>query len=193
MDSRAVGAMALAALLVAVYEGTHGFADQWCQGDGDARDKRRFGDQQVYLSDGALVADTPARPGARTCTETQRGWFAAIRHAFSYEAVQVAATLAATRTCGYRVPVPALLAGAVINATTHAVIDRGPVFQWLAAKFNKAEYLERATVVRTPDGPACPNGPGTAWIELDAALHEVIGVGSALVRTAIALRFGRCR
>ncbi|MEU2961226.1 hypothetical protein [Streptomyces albidoflavus] len=48
----------------------------------------------------------------------------------SYTAVQLAATVAITRAFGYRVTPTALLAGAAINAGTHAVIDRGALLLW---------------------------------------------------------------
>ncbi|MCD9899084.1 hypothetical protein LUR56_01005 [Streptomyces sp. MT29] len=34
------------------------------------------------------------------------------------------------------------------------------------------------------------NGPGTAWIELDAALHRAIGIGAAAVTTWLTTRIG---
>ncbi|MFJ3481569.1 hypothetical protein [Streptomyces microflavus] len=46
-------------------------------------------------------------------------------HVASNTAVQLGVTIAVTRAFGYRVTLASLLAGAAINASTHAAIDRG--------------------------------------------------------------------
>nr|WSU79021.1 hypothetical protein OG499_39345 [Streptomyces anulatus] len=51
-------------------------------------------------------------------------------HVASYTAVQLGATIAITRAFGYRITPAALLAGAAINAGTHAAIDRGALLLW---------------------------------------------------------------
>ncbi|MET9427921.1 MULTISPECIES: hypothetical protein [unclassified Streptomyces] len=112
--------------------------------------------------------------------------------------MQLASTLAVTRTLGYRVPAGALLTGAAINAITHGILDRRDPLLWLAEQAGKGGYIKHATVVRKA-GEAWPepvqdvSGPGTALMELDQAAHRAIGVAAALVTTWITLRKGRRR
>jgi hypothetical protein len=109
----------------------------------------------------------------------------------SYTAVQLGATVAITRAFGYRVTPIALLAGAAINAGTHAAIDRGALLLWLAKKTGKTGYIEHCQVVRLDDEGKVSkelNGPGSAWMELDAALHRAIG--AAAVTTWLTTRPG---
>ncbi|WP_240439331.1 hypothetical protein [Streptomyces europaeiscabiei] len=112
--------------------------------------------------------------------------------------MQLASTIAVTRTLGYRVPVSALLTGAAINAITHGIIDRRDPLIWLAEKAGKSGYLNHATVVRKvgtmwPEPVQDVSGPGTALMELDQAAHRAIGVAAALVTTWITLRKGARR
>ncbi|MFJ3505033.1 hypothetical protein [Streptomyces sp. NPDC090135] len=109
----------------------------------------------------------------------------------SYTAVQLAATVSVTRAFGYRVTPAALLAGAAINAGTHAAIDRGALLLWLAKKTGQTGYIEHCQAVRLDaDGAVTKeiNGPGSAWMELDAALHRAIGIGAAAVTTWLTTR-----
>ncbi|MCQ8833774.1 hypothetical protein [Streptomyces malaysiensis] len=111
----------------------------------------------------------------------------------THTAIQTGAATALTRAFGYRIPASALLTGAAINGFTHAAIDRGALFLWLAKKAGQSGYIEHCQTVRL-DKDGTPkeeiNGPGTAWIELDAALHRFIGVGAAAVTTWLATRKG---
>ncbi|MEV7907227.1 hypothetical protein [Streptomyces anulatus] len=109
----------------------------------------------------------------------------------SYTAVQLGATIAITRAFGYRVAPAAVLAGAAINATTHAAIDRGALLLWLARKTGQTGYIEHCQAVRLADDGTLTlevNGPGTAWMELDAALHRAVGIGAAAVTTWLTTR-----
>ncbi|MFI7236062.1 hypothetical protein [Streptomyces cyaneofuscatus] len=91
-------------------------------------------------------------------------------HVALYTAVQLAATIGITRAFCYRVTPAALLAGAAINAGTHAAIDRGALLLWLAKKTKQTGYVEHCQAVRMDDDGRLTrevNGPGTAWMELD--------------------------
>ncbi|MFJ7497385.1 hypothetical protein ACIQZB_40970 [Streptomyces sp. NPDC097727] len=52
--------------------------------------------------------------------------------------MQLASTIAVTRTLGYRVPAAALLTGTAINAITHGILDRRDPLLWLAEKAGKS-------------------------------------------------------
>ncbi|MFE5596284.1 hypothetical protein ACFQ9B_39425, partial [Streptomyces sp. NPDC056549] len=102
----------------------------------------------------------------------------------SYTAVQLGATFAITRAFGYRVTPTALLAGAAINASTHAAIDRGAVLLWLAGKTGKTGYIEHCKAARVDDyGKATAEltGPGSAWIELDVLCTTTRSAGPVVL------------
>lgn len=124
-------------------------------------------------------------------TASARARRAVALHVATYTAIQTGAALALTRSFGYRVPASALLAGAVINASTHAAIDRGAVLLWLARKARKTGYIEHCQAVRLSDKGEVTKeltGPGSSWMELDGALHRIVGVGAAAVTTWLATR-----
>ncbi|WP_331720674.1 hypothetical protein OG543_30170 (plasmid) [Streptomyces sp. NBC_01178] len=197
---RAIEGLALAAALTAVFDGVHSFGDQFVQNSHDASTKGMHGSHLVYKDDGSPVEENPWRHGkeGRTCTASAYGRRSVSRHVASYSAVQLASTLAVTRTVGYRVPAAALLTGAAINAITHGILDRRDPLLWLAEKAGKSGYIKHATVVRKQggEGTAYPDpvqdvsGPGTALMELDQSAHRLIGVAAALVTTWITLRKG---
>jgi hypothetical protein len=115
-------------------------------------------------------------------------------HVASYTAVQLGTTLAVTRALGYRIPPGALLAGAALNASTHAAIDRGALLMWLAKKARQTGYIEHCKAARADaDGNVTweLTGPGSSWMELDEALHRVVGVGAAALTTWLATRTPR--
>ncbi|MEV6131948.1 hypothetical protein AB0M05_35045 [Streptomyces violaceusniger] len=200
---RAIEGLALVAALTAVFDGVHPLGDQFVQRAHDASTKGMHGSYLVYKNDGSPVKENPWRHGkeGRTCTASAYGRRSVSRHVASYSAVQLASTLAVTRTLGYRVPAAALLTGAAINAITHGIIDRRDPLLWLAEKTGKTGYIKHATVVRKAggEGTAYPepvqdvSGPGTALMELDQAAHRAIGVAAALVTTWITLRKGSRR
>ncbi|MGW2416027.1 hypothetical protein ACWCV5_28205 [Streptomyces tubercidicus] len=197
---RAIEGLALVATLTAIFEGVHPFGDQIVQNPHDAKTKGMHGSHLVYVNDGTPVEEDPWRHGkeGRTCTASAYGRRSAARHVASYTAVQLAATVAVTRTLGYRVPASALLTGAAINAITHGIIDRRDPLLWLADKAGKGGYIKYATIVRKVGGedPEYPEtvqddtGPGTAHMEVDQAAHRAIGVVAALVTAWITLRTG---
>lgn len=197
---RAIEGLALVAALTSVFGEIHPLCDQFVQNSHDASTKGMHGSHLVYRADGSPVTEDPWRHGrdGRTCTASSYGRRSASRHVASYSAVQLASTLAVTRTLGYRVPAVALLTGAVINAITHGIIDRRDPLLWLAEKAGKGGYIKHAAVVRKAggEGTAYPepvqdvSGPGTALMELDQAAHRAIGVAAALVTTWITLRKG---
>ncbi|MEU3978096.1 hypothetical protein [Streptomyces bacillaris] len=198
--SRAIEGLALVAALTSVFGEIHPLCDQFVQNSHDASTKGMHGTHRVYRSDGSTVEADPWRHGkeGRTCTASAYGRRSVTRHVASYTAVQLASTLAVTRTLGYRVPVTALLTGAAINAITHGIIDRRDPLLWLAEKTGKGGYVKHATVVRKAGGEGTEypeavqdvSGPGTALMELDQAAHRAIGVAAALVTTWITLRKG---
>jgi hypothetical protein len=194
---RAIEGLALVAALTAVFDGVHALGDQFVQNPHDATTKGMHGSHLVYKNDGSPVEENPWRHGkeGRTCTASAYGRRSVSRHVASYSAVQLASTLAVTRTLGYRVPASALLTGAAINAITHGILDRREPLLWLAEKAGK---IKHATVVRKVGGEGTEypkavqdvSGPGTALMELDQAAHRAIGVAAALVTTWITLRKG---
>jgi hypothetical protein len=99
-----------------------------------------------------------------------------------------------TRSLGYRVPTRAMLAGHLINAVTHYVIDRRrPLIRLMRTRvFDKGDYLDHATVQRNA-GMVDAGGPGTALFEIDQASHRLIGVAATAVTTWLALRSQRER
>ncbi|MEU3704800.1 hypothetical protein AB0E82_21230 [Streptomyces anulatus] len=195
MRTTSVERLALFGGLLAAFGEIHPFCDHWAQGSTTAKCKRFYGEHLVYL-DGVTVGEeeTP-RTGQSTMTASARGRRAVALHCLTYTAIQTGAAVGLTRAFGYRVPASALLAGAAINGVTHAAIDRGALFLWLADKMGQNGYIEHCQAVRLDEKgepQAEINGPGTAWIELDAALHRIIGVGAAAVTTWLATR-GRGR
>ncbi|WP_329304586.1 hypothetical protein [Streptomyces anulatus] len=61
----------------------------------------------------------------------------------------------------------------------------------LAGKTGKTGYIEHCQAVRLADDGTVTrevNGPGTAWMELDAAVHRAIGIGAAAVTTWLSTR-----
>ncbi|RSN32222.1 hypothetical protein DL990_20095 [Amycolatopsis sp. WAC 01416] len=161
MRASTVRGLALFGALQATFADIHPLCDQWLQSSADA-----------------LGKGEPGREGARHCA----------RHVASYTAGQVGAAAAVTRVLGFRTPLRAVLAGAVINGVTHYVIDRREPLRKLARLAGKQGYVERATVQRR-EGVVDGCGPGTALMELDQAAHRAIGVVASLVTTWIALRY----
>lgn len=179
--------MALFGTLLATFGELHPACDHWVQGSKTAGRKRLYGTDLVH-ADGTPAAPDSTRPTMTTSTLGRR---AVASHVASYTAVQLLAAAGVTRAFGYRVPMKALLAGAVINAGTHAAIDRGALLLWLAKKTKKTGYIEHCQAVRlNTEGEASAEltGPGSAWMELDAALHRAIGIGAAAVTTWYATR-----
>lgn len=199
--NRAIEGLALVAALTSVFGEIHSLGDQFVQNSHDASAKGMHGSHLVYLNDGSPVEENPWRTGkeGRTCTASAYGRRSVCRHVASYSAVQLASTIAVTRTLGYRVPAGALLTGTAINAITHGILDRRDPLIWLAEKAGKGGYIKHATVVRKAGGEDTEypkavqdvSGPGTALMELDQAAHRAIGVAAALVTTWITLRKGR--
>lgn len=141
--------------------------------------------------DGTPVAEAAVeRAGEPTWTASQLGRLCAIRHVASYSAVQVAGTVIVTRMPGCRIPANALLTGAAVNAGTHLVIDRRRPLLHLVKLAGKREYVDHCHAVRITDGSprAELSGPGSALMELDQALHRVIGLGAAALTAWLAER-----
>lgn len=184
--------LALFGTLLATFGELHPLCDHWVQSSKTASRKRLYGEDLVH-ADGTPATEDPTRPTMTTSTLGRR---AVACHVASYTAVQLGATIAVTRGFGYRVTPAALLAGAAINASTHAAIDRGALLLWLAKKTKKTGYIEHCQTVRMDDEGTLTRevtGPGTAWMELDAALHRAIGIGAAAVTTWLTTRPGARR
>ncbi|MFI1312802.1 hypothetical protein ACH4TS_22060 [Streptomyces albidoflavus] len=189
MSRLTIERLALFGTLLATFGELHSACDHWVQGSTTAERKRLYGADLVH-ADGS-----PATPDStrRTMTTSTLGRRAVACHVASYTSVQLAATIGITRAIGYRVTPTALLAGAAINASTHAAIDRGALLLWLAKKTKKTGYIEHCQAVRLDaDGETSEEitGPGTAWMELDEALHRAIGIGAAAVTTWLTTRPG---
>jgi hypothetical protein len=186
--------LALFGTLLATFGELHPLCDHWIQGSTSASLKRLYGDHLVYRDGTPVDQDlTREENGEPVWGASILGRHHATRHVASYTAVQVAATIGVTRAFGYRVTPGALLAGAAINASTHVAIDRGAVLLWLAKKTGKTGYIEHCKAARVDDdGTATAEltGPGSAWMELDAALHRAIGIGAAAVTTWLTTRPG---
>ncbi|GAA2264706.1 hypothetical protein GCM10010232_66070 [Streptomyces amakusaensis] len=182
--------LALFGTLLTLFGELHPACDHWVQGSKTASRKRLYGDDLVH-ADGSPATEDSTRP---TMTTTTLGRRAVASHVASYTAVQLTATVAITRAFGYRITPAALLAGAAINAGTHAAIDRGALLLWLAKKTKKTGYIEHCQALRlNAEGAVTKEitGPGSAWMELDAALHRAIGVGAAAVTTWLTTRPSR--
>ncbi|MFD8963300.1 hypothetical protein ACFV0W_41855, partial [Streptomyces anulatus] len=152
-----------------------------------------FRGEDVHPAHGTPATPNSTRPTMTTSTLGRR---AVACHVASYTAVQLAATIGITRAFGYRITPAALIAGAAINAGTHAAIDRGALLLWLAKRTKKTGYIEHCQAVRLADDGTVTrevNGPGSAWMELDASLHRVIGIGAAAVTTWLTTRPGARR
>lgn len=191
--TRAVERLALFGCLLAAFGEIHPFCDHWAQGSTTTRCKRLYGQHLVYRDGVKVGTEKDDRSGELSMTASERGRRAVAFHVSTYTAIQTGVAAALTRAFGYRVPPAALLTGATINGLTHAAIDRGALLLWLAKVAGKTGYIEHCHAVRldkdgTPEKEI--NGPGTAWIELDAALHRFIGVGAAAVTTWLATRKG---
>lgn len=181
--------LALFGTLLATFGELHPACDHWVQGSKTASRKRLYGQDLVH-ADGSSATPDSTRP---TMTTSSLGRRAVACHVASYTAVQLGVTIAITRAFGYRVKPTALLAGAAINASTHAAIDRGALLLWLAKKTGKTGYIEHCQAVRLDgDGVVTKErtGPGSSWMELDAALHRAIGIGAAAVTTWLTTRPG---
>ncbi|MFJ4879930.1 hypothetical protein ACIP93_32650 [Streptomyces sp. NPDC088745] len=191
MNHRSIERLALFGGLLAAFGEIHPFCDHWAQGSTTAKCKRLYGTHRVYRDGVHVGEETDDRSNEPTTTASARGRRAVTLHVATYTAIQTGAAVGLTRAFGYRVPASALLAGAAVNGLTHAAIDRGALFLWLADKARKRGYVEHCQAVRLDEegtAHAEINGPGTAWIELDAALHRFIGVGAAAVTTWLATR-----
>jgi hypothetical protein len=187
MNPSPTNRLALFGALLASFDALHPLCDQWVQSSKDAAAKGLHGTELVYR-DGTPVAENPWHNGP-TRTASAHGRRAVTRHVASYTAVQLLAAAGVTRAFGIRVPVKALLAGAAINAGTHAILDRRDPLIWLAGKAGKGGYIKHATVVRKAGHDTAElSGPGTALMELDQAAHRAIGFAAAAVTTWYATR-----
>ncbi|MEU8309796.1 hypothetical protein AB0C84_40120 [Actinomadura sp. NPDC048955] len=155
----------------------HPFCDLWLQRREDSIDKEKHGQRIV-----------PRGPNTKDLTVSQLGRRAAARHATTYAVGQVAAAAVVLRLLGYRVPVVALLAGAVVNGTSHAVVDRRRFLIALAAQTGHADFLAEGVVLRKLGQDPDNSGPATALYELDLALHSLFAVPAAVLTARLAVR-----
>ncbi|MCY0946512.1 hypothetical protein [Streptomyces antarcticus] len=132
--------LALFGTLLATFGELHPACDHWVQGSKTASRKRLYGEDLVH-ADGSPATEDSTRP---TMTTTTLGRRAVASHVASYTAVQLGATIAITRAFGYRVTPAALLAGAAINAGTHAAIDRGAALLWNPGELHRMRDPYRA-------------------------------------------------
>ena len=189
---------ALFAALAVTFDLIHDFMDQWGQAGWAAANKGLHGDHMVYLDGFGVENDQRTTPRVTTddltvMTATQLGRKADTHHVAYYTIGQLIASIAVTRLLGYRVSLRALVVGhVVVNGVTHWVIDRRAPLHKLAKHrlFDKEGYIQYHGKV-LPNGKPEIYGPGTASFELDKSLHRVIGLASAAVTTALAVRFGR--
>ncbi|WP_327170174.1 hypothetical protein OG471_00925 [Streptomyces sp. NBC_01336] len=125
---RTIEGLALAAALIAVFDGVHSFGGQFVQNSHDASTKGMHGSRPVYKNNGSPIEADPWRHGkeGRTCTASSYGRRSVTRHCLSYSAVQLASAIAVTRTIDYRVPTAALVTGAARST-------RSPTESWTGA------------------------------------------------------------
>lgn len=164
--------------------------DQWGQPTWAAKHKRLYGTGRYYLDGVKVGNEKDDRAGQITLTATQLGRLACAVHVLLQTGGHVAATLTITRLVGYRIPLPAVLAGAAINGAVHFALDRGDTLEALALLFDKDDYLHECTVVREPGKPSWLHGEGTAWNALDRSGHRLIGWLATAVTVCLALRWG---
>lgn len=186
-SNRTLLGLSLVGALGVTFDAWLDIMDQWGQPSWCAIHKRTYGDHRVYL-DGVRVGDD--RTGQLTLTATQLGRLACALHVALQTSGHVAATLAITRLVGYRIPMPAVLAAAVLNGVTHFALDRGALLEALALLFDKDDYLHNCTVVRAEGKPPWLHGEGTAWNALDRSGHKAFGWLATTVTVALALRWG---
>ncbi|MGW7064106.1 hypothetical protein ACWGHM_37180 [Streptomyces sp. NPDC054904] len=70
-----------------------------------------------------------------------------------------------------------------VTAQTLFRTSEYPNLPTLAKKTGKTGYIGHCQAVRLADEGTVTkeiNGPGSAWMELDAALHRAIGIGAAV-------------
>jgi hypothetical protein len=168
--ARWVEAAALFGALLGTFAEVHPYCDQVLQAGEDARDK-----------------GLPGARGRRACG----------RHVASYSVGQLVAAVGVTRALGVRVPVRALATSALVNGVTHFIVDRRtPLKAFVRSRWaervrlvgaGKEGYLGHATVQRRP-GVVDEAGPGTALMEIDQAVHRLVGVVAAATATAVAMR-----
>ena len=178
--------LALFGALAATFDLLHDALDQWVQTDFQAGCKDYHGPEPV---DGER---TELRRGGRNALRTRSagalGRQAATHHVAIYTTGQITGAVVVTRAMGMSTPWRALAAGALVNATTHWIIDRRRPLLAAARLAGKSGYLNAATVVRRPGQEPETTGPGTALFELDRSAHRVIGLGAALLTAWLATR-----
>jgi hypothetical protein len=130
------------------------------------------GDYLAQTDQSALGKQQPCRAGRRALN----------RHVRSLAATQLVFTALALEATGLRVPAHAVLAGAVVNAVTHWVIDRGPFLAWAAAKLNKADHATKTGFYYR----GC--GLSTGRTAMDQATHRAILPVAAAVTAVLARR-----
>ncbi len=191
MNNGPVKAAALFALLQATFSDVHPFCDQILQNPNAAKNKGLHGSHLVYPDGVPVGTDEPGtdRSGQPAVTATRLGRTCTAHHVATYSAGQLVATVCVTWALGFRVSWLSLLAGTVINAATHYVIDRRePLKKFLRSKaIDKSGYLDHATVQRRP-GVVDESGPGTALMECDQAMHRLISVIASVTTTVLAVR-----
>ncbi|MDG9687705.1 hypothetical protein QC334_34105 [Streptomyces sp. DH18] len=182
--------LALFGTLLATFGELHPLCDHWVQGSKTASRKRLYGEDLVH-ADGTPAAEDSDRPAMTTSTLGRR---AVACHVASYSAVQLGATIAITRAFGYRVSRPPC---SPERLSTPVRTPRSTAARCCCGwRGRPARPATSSTAVRLADDGTVTrevNGPGSAWMELDAALHRVIGIGAAAVTTWLTTRPGARR
>lgn len=144
----------------------------------------RFLITAAALSAAHEVGDQWVQTGHQACTKGEpgrRGQLACAAHVATYSATGALAVWAASRWLGVPMKGRSLAAGLALNAATHYLADRRTPLRRLAALAGNAEYVRRATVVRSEHTAAEDTGPGTAMFHLDQSWHYGWIFASALL------------
>lgn len=143
------------AVTAAALYAAHGVGDHWIQTDHQAG---RKGD--------------PGVAGALACAG----------HVAGYTAATTAAVVAVTRATGTRVPLRALLAGQMVIAASHYVMDRRPWGRAIMRRAGKGRFAELGTPREgRDDNPTL----GTGAYALDQSWHLGWAAVAALVTAAL--------
>jgi hypothetical protein len=123
------------------------------------------GDYLIQLDVDALAKHDHTRAGRRSLA----------RHVVMYSAAQTAARWLCLRATGQRVPVRALLAGQVVEALLHAVIDDGRLLRRYADSTGKRAFHD------------CTSGGVNGRMLMDQACHRGLQIpAGALVTMLVA-------
>lgn len=121
------------------------------------------------IGDYLIQLDTDARHKQR---RTLTGRKALARHVVTYSIAQAAMKLLCLRATGHRLPVRAVLAGQVVEAVLHAVIDDGQLLRRYADLTGKSAFHD------------CAEGGINGRMLMDQACHRGLQIPAGALVTA---------